>query len=244
MRHRGQLQNGIRVQMVKTVKRTMFLLSGVWVLSICLMGFNLLKYGDGREAKLKVKSEIECNTDCVIDDEGWIGDPDKLGKQLKNSFFNVTGVQPFIKVSKFLPYFNAYEEGQAYAEEWYNNNISNQQTFLLMYFPEKDPNQKGVFKFVVGEKLQGVITEDFIEEMSGLLEDNWLESSDVDEMLLNIYKHMGKWLIKGSPSSLDVNKRVLTISVGVTLVIALLSGLSVKRHLMFRNREEYTRKDC
>lgn len=215
---------------MKVIKRISLILIIIWLVTVCIFLYNKVVYGGGRAPYPSFKTEgVECNTSCVIDDEGWIGDPTKLGKQLKNSFFNKTGVQPFIKINKFMPYFSSQEEGQAYAENWYANNIQNQSTFLLMYFPERDPNHKGVFAYVVGEELKGFVTEEFLQEFNDSLEDNWEKSSDTDEMFVSVYSNMADWAIKGESSSFEKNKPIFNLSAGVSVGVIIIGTFLLRR---------------
>lgn len=197
----------------KAIQR--FILRAIILICACLAMmyacFLIFTRGGGKEAKTKLDTK-SCDTDCVIDDEGWVGSPDKLGKQLKNAFFTDTGIQPFVYITTYMPYFYSPKEKQQYAEEWYKNNISNQHSFLLMYFTEKDPNTKGYVACVVGEDAQVIIGESELKYFIKLLDASWFKYSDADEMLVTVYGKYADWLITEIPSGIKEAKFLIFLS--------------------------------
>lgn len=94
--------------------------------------------GDPRSSYSRTPVEgVVWDNDCVVDETGWISNVGKASRNLKH-FYEKTGVQPFVYLKAYDPALTSDAEKEAYAEEWYDAHISNEGTFLFVYFGERD----------------------------------------------------------------------------------------------------------
>lgn len=78
--------------------------------------------------------------DCIIDELNWFEDVQKAGEDLK-FVYDKLGIQPYIVFRKYDASLVSDSDKIKYCEKWYNENIKNEDTFLFMYFAEKNSDK-------------------------------------------------------------------------------------------------------
>lgn len=86
---------------------------------------------------VKNKPSAAFSSDCIIDELNWFEDVQKAGADLK-FVYDKLGIQPYIVFRKYDSSLVSDGDKIKYCEKWYNENIKNEDTFLFMYFAEKD----------------------------------------------------------------------------------------------------------
>ena len=73
--------------------------------------------------------------DCIYDELGWFENESRTESRLKD-FYNETGVQPYIVLLDYDTYSGkgtSDDDKYNYALDYYENNITNESTFLYVY---------------------------------------------------------------------------------------------------------------
>lgn len=159
----------------------------ILALNILLGGIQFLARDDAKVAKDPLTG-TSFTSECIIDNDGWFSSTNSLAKSLKKDFFNKTGVQPFIVINNYMPELTTDEEKSEYANQWYTDNISNEYTFLYMYFPEADPYDVGYMCYVNGKQVTSVLDSGVISYFWDTLDRYWDVYSDTDEMIEELFR--------------------------------------------------------
>ena len=135
----------------------------------------------------KNKPSARFTADCVVDETGWFEDAKALGRELE-FVYEKLGIQPYVVFVRYNSSYTTDQKRQEYCDKWYDEHIKNEDTFLAMYFAEKDENEVGLFKFCIGEKAKGVG-----DKITGIFEkginEYWFnENLSLDEVMSSAFK--------------------------------------------------------
>ncbi len=138
-------------------------------------------------AREKADTGVAFSDDCVLDELGWVEDSSATGKALE-SFYEETGVQPYVYLKAYDASMSTDSEKLAYAEDWYDENISNEGTFLYIYFAEEDSdNDMGYMAYVCGEDAVTVMDDEAVEIFWNYLDDYWYTNLSMDDVLVETF---------------------------------------------------------
>ena len=106
------------------------------------------------------------NSDCVIDNDDWFDGNEQSAGENFEFFYDALGIQPYIVINGFISSLTTDSSKTAYAIDWYNANLADSDTLLIMYFAESDPNEVGYFAYAFGDnvKEQLEVVEPLIDE--------------------------------------------------------------------------------
>jgi hypothetical protein len=171
----------------------------------------------------KVNTGVAYNNNCIVDELGWFDNISSTERKLQN-FYNETGVQPYIVLRDYDSTLTTDDEKQAYAEQYYDDNIDNEGTFLFMYFAEQDTdNDVGYMCYVNGKQVTSVMDSEAVEIFWAILDNKWYSDMSTDDMFVSIFNDTADRIMTKSTISADVGKRVVTvigvIAVGVVVII-------------------------
>jgi len=135
----------------------------------------------------KIDNDIAFSSDCILDELGWVEDPEATGESLE-AFYDATGIQPYV-------YFKAYDaslttdsEKEEYAFDWYEENIDNESTFLYIYFAEEDTdNDIGYMVYVNGYDIDSVMDDEAVDIFWDYVDEYWYSDLSTDDMLTEIF---------------------------------------------------------
>ena len=97
-------------------------------------GGNVIQSSYNRE---KLDSGNGYINDCIYDELGWFDNVSRTESRLKD-FYDETGVQPYIMLLDYIPGIDTDSQKEDYAQQLYEENISNESTFLYVYFAEQN----------------------------------------------------------------------------------------------------------
>lgn len=144
--------------------------------------------------KLDVLSSY--NTNCVIDNEGWFDSVSSVEKNLK-SFYDKTGVQPYIVINSYDSDITSDEEKIDYSNEWYSENIDNEASFVYMYFAESDPDTVGYMTYVTGKQASSVMDSEVIDKFWSTLDKEWYSDKSSDDLFISTFNKTASYAMKG-----------------------------------------------
>lgn len=107
--------------------------------------------------RTKLDSGLPYDSNCIDDQLGWFENRTSAAKRLK-VFYDKTGIQPYILFAKYNPQLKTDDEKQAWAREWYDDHIDNEDTLLFVYFAEQDvDNDVGYMTLVNGKHVSSIM---------------------------------------------------------------------------------------
>ncbi|MCC8151051.1 MAG: hypothetical protein LIO96_06255, partial [Lachnospiraceae bacterium] len=135
----------------------------------------------------KADTGVSFSSDCILDELGWVEDVTATGKSLED-FYNATGVQPYVYFKAYDASLTSSSEKEAYAFDWYEDNIDNEGTFLFLYFAEEDAdNDVGYMVYVNGYDIDSVMDEEAVEIFWNYVDEYWYSDLSTDDMLTEIF---------------------------------------------------------
>ncbi len=139
-------------------------------------------------ARKKVQTGVSFDSDCIIDELGWVENASSTGKSLK-TFYDETGVQPYVYFKAYDSSLTSDDEKEAYADSWYEDNIDNEGTFLYIYFAEEDAdNDLGYMSCVDGYQIESVMDSEAIDIFWDYVNEYWYNGDlSTDEFLIDVF---------------------------------------------------------
>ena len=159
--------------------------------------------------------------DCIEDEEGWFDDADSAAKDLK-SFYNETGVQPYILIHSYDETLTTDDEKLVYAEQYFNENVDNETAFLYVYFSEDNDTDVGYMCYISGKQAEIVMDEDAIDIFWAYIDQYWYSDLSTDDMFVSAFDDTAERIMTRQTTAADVGKyAVIGIIVlgGIALVI-------------------------
>lgn len=160
-----------------------------------IMGITYFQ-NSNRNTKEKLDVLSAYNSNCIIDNDYWFDNVSQTERELKD-FYNKTGVQPYIVINSYDPALTTDSEKTEYAEQWYDDNINNECSFLYMYFPESNPDDVGYMSYVVGKQAESVMDSDVIDTFFENLDNNWYTDKSTDDMFYDTFISTARYAMKG-----------------------------------------------
>ena len=130
----------------------------------------------------RLNSGMSFDSNCIIDELGWFDSVSKTGTRLK-TFYDKTGVQPYIVLLQYHPELTTDLQKEEYAQDYYEDHIDNESTFLYIYFAEEDQdNDVGYMCYVNGIQVDSVMDAEAVDIFWEYLDRNWYSGMSTDEL--------------------------------------------------------------
>lgn len=218
----------------------------VVVLVILVVGF-LSNVGQGMASipkSTRNREPIESvayTNDCIVDELGWIEEPQKLSKDLKQ-FYEQTGIQPYIVLQDYDPKLTTDAEKQEYAKTYYETQIDNEGTFLYMYFGEPSDTTVGYMAYVNGKAVTSVMDEEAVNIFWAYLDRYWTDADlSMTEVFTQTFTKTANTIMDKSTTGWDIVKYVvlgvILLGTGVVVVV-----LIKQKHKREKERAEETER--
>lgn len=190
---------------------------GNWVTSlitgiIALVIVLVMVFGTGNRSVPKSSYNREpllgtgFSTNCVIDELGWVDNLTRTQRDLQ-AFHKKTGVQPYVYLKGYDPELQTEEEKRGWAESFYEQNIDNEHTFLMVYFAEQDAdNDVGYMAHVCGKTAVSVMDAEATEIFYNYWENNWYSDKSTDAVIVDSFQSTAKRIMTKSNTMADVLK--------------------------------------
>lgn len=186
----------------------------------------------------KIDSGIPYQEDCIIDETGYFENIPNTEKRLRE-FYDKTGVQPMIVMKAYDPSLKTDQQKTEYAEEYYNENIPNENVFLYMYFAEPDDSQVGYMTTVNGKLVEPVMDANARDIFWNYIDSAWTGSMSTDDMFVSVFDQTADRIMTKSTTKNDVMKKGLGIF-AVLVVGGIIIALVLLRRKHERERAEET----
>lgn len=166
----------------------------------------------------KIENPIPYDNNCIKDELGYIENQGKLSKNLKN-FYNKTGIQPYIYLKSYDETLTSDSQKDNYAQNWYEQNIDNEDTFLFVYYEDQDPNEIGYMAYVNGKQVTSVMDSEAVNIFWNYIDRYWTDDSlSTVEVFTKTFNSTANTIMEKSTTSNDIIK-IICIIVGIVIVI-------------------------
>lgn len=166
----------------------------------------------------KIENPIPYDNNCIKDELGYIENQGKLSKNLKN-FYNKTGIQPYIYLKSYDETLTGDSQKDNYAQNWYEQNIDNEDTFLFVYYEDQNPNEIGYMAYVNGKQITSVMDSEAVNIFWNYIDRYWTDDSlSTVEVFTKTFNSTANTIMEKSTTSNDIIK-IICIIVGIVIVI-------------------------
>lgn len=166
----------------------------------------------------KIENPIPYDNNCIKDELGYVENTSKLSKNLKN-FYNKTGIQPYIYLKSYDETLTSDSQKDNYAQNWYEQNIDNEDTFLFVYYEDQDPNEIGYMAYVNGKQVTSVMDSEAVNIFWNYIDRYWTDDSlSTVEVFTKTFNSTANTIMEKSTTSNDIIK-IIYIIVGIIIVI-------------------------
>lgn len=166
----------------------------------------------------KIENPIPYDNNCIKDELGYVENTSKLSKNLKN-FYNKTGIQSYIYLKSYDETLTSDSQKDNYAQNWYEQNIDNEDTFLFVYYEDQDPNEIGYMAYVNGKQVTSVMDSEAVNIFWNYIDRYWTDNSlSTVEVFTKTFNSTANTIMEKSTTSNDIIK-IICIIVGIIIVI-------------------------
>ncbi|MBO5146097.1 MAG: hypothetical protein J6C19_11280 [Lachnospiraceae bacterium] len=189
----------------------------------------------------KLDSGLSFDSNCIVDELDWFDSVSKAGTRLR-TFYDKTGVQPYIVLLQYNPALTTDEQKEEYALEYYDNYIDNEATFLYMYFAEQEQdNDVGYMCYVNGKQVNAVMDAEAVDIFWGYIDKYWYSDMSTDELFEKAFTKTAETIMAKPRTSADI---LFVLAVGVVIIgiiIAVIAAMNTRRRHE-RERAEETQR--
>lgn len=154
----------------------------------------------------KLDTKYAYVNDCIIDELGWFDNVSRTEKQLK-SFWEETGVQPFIILKNYDPSLQTDQQKQKWAENYYEENFDAENIFLYVYFAEQDvDNDVGFMSYVNGYETSAVMDSEAVEIFWNYIDSYWYSDASTDELFVKTFTKTADSIMHTAKTKYDALK--------------------------------------
>ena len=177
------------------------------------------------------------SNNCILDETGWFDNIPKTESRLKG-FYEKTGVQPYVYLRAYDGSLTTDAEKEAFAREWYEANIDNEDTFLFMYFGEKDlDNDVGLMTVVNGRSVSSVMDAEATAIFWNYIDRYWYSDLSTDDMIVTVFDKTAGTIMTKSTTTADLLRTVLICAAVLAAAVVLYKAV---KHYMAKRVEEKT----
>lgn len=142
----------------------------------------------------ETSEQTSYNEDCILDELDWIEDISELSSELEY-FYDKTGVQPYIYLRSYDETLSSDDDKLEFAENWYDENIDDEDTFLYLYFAEEDTdNDVGYMCYVSGENAAEVIDDEAVEIFWNNIDQYWPTDLSTVDMFATVFTNTADFI--------------------------------------------------
>lgn len=125
---------------------------------------------------------------CVVDELQWFNDTKTAGENLR-FVYDKLGIQPYVVFKEYDSSLKTEDDKVKYCVEWYRENIDNDDTFLLMYFAEKNSSDDvGYTIYYSGENAEKLAVE-FKWILEEGMNEYWFTDMSTDDVIKYAFEY-------------------------------------------------------
>ena len=207
---------------------------------MCAVGIALI-VGDGT-----AKSTIQRNkltgvpaysANCIVDELGYFENTGQAARGLKD-FYDQTGVQPYIYIKDYDPSLTTDEQKEAYAKEYFDENIDQANGFLYVYFANEDEHDDsipsydksiGYMCYAVGTSAKAVMDDEAVNIFWGYIDKYWTSDLSMEDMITTVFSETANAIMHVSKTSDQIEGMIIIGVLVVAIAILITVVISIKR---------------
>jgi RsiW-degrading membrane proteinase PrsW (M82 family) len=158
-----------------------------------------------------------------VDELDWFDNVASAGKSLK-TFYDKTGVQPYVVLLAYDSSLNSDAAKNNYANKYFNENIANEDAFLMIYFAEEDQDEDvGYMSYVCGNNALAVMDTEAVQIFWNNIDEYWYSDLSTDDMFEKVFTNTANTIMGKSSSSSKKSGIVWKILLVVVVIIVALA---------------------
>lgn len=211
-----------------------------FIVLMCAVGIALI-VGDGT-----AKSTIQRNkltgvpaysANCIVDELGYFENTGQAARGLKD-FYDQTGVQPYIYIKDYDPSLTTDEQKEAYAKEYFDENIDQANGFLFVYFANEDEHDDsipsydksiGYMCYAVGTSAKAVMDDEAVNIFWGYIDKYWTSDLSMEDMITTVFSDTANAIMHVSKTSDQIEGMIIIGVLVVAIAILITVVISIKR---------------
>ena len=200
-----------------------------------------VSYSAGSQSSTIVREKLKTNNayinNCIIDELGWFDNVSKTGSQLK-SFWEKTGIQPYIILKEYDPDIASNSEKEHWAAAYYDENFDTENIFLFVYFAEEDTdNDVGYMAYANGYETSSVMDSEAVEIFWNNIDKYWYTNLSTDEVFIRAFQDTAGTIMHVSTTGKDILKWALIVA-AIALAGAIIINLVKQRNKRAKEKAE------
>lgn len=168
------------------------------------------------------------NSNCIVDELGWVENTSHLSRELQY-FFNKTGVQPYIYLKSYDSSLTNDAAKTAYAEQYYEECIDNEHTFLFMYFGEYDEDDVGYMCYVNGYQVTSVMDAEAVDIFWAYIDRYWYDDISTVDMFDKVFESTADRIMDKTKTAADIGFVAIVIVGIIVVAVIIIIAVSIKR---------------
>lgn len=182
----------------------------------------------------KVDTGVAFRNDCVEDELGWFDNVASTERRLR-SFYDETGIQPYVVFRAYDASLTSDSQKQDYAEQWYDDNIDNEGTLLFMYFAEEDVDDDvGFMALVNGKQISSVMDSEAIDIFWAYIDEYWYSDMSTDDLMVTVFDKTADRIMRRSLTGTDV---AVAVVIGAVVI-----GVAWAAAVLVRQKQQHDRQ--
>jgi hypothetical protein len=168
--------------------------------------------------------------DCIVDELGWFDSVSNTESKLK-TFWQETGVQPYIILKAYDPSLTTNAQKDQWAVDYYDSHFDTENIFLYVYFAEEDEEgQVGYMAYANGYQTSSVMDSEAVEIFWNNIDKYWYSNASTDEVFINAFCDTGETIMKVSTTGKDILKWI------IIAIVVIAAGLIIIRLVKMKNQ--------
>jgi hypothetical protein len=149
----------------------------------------------------KITTSEGFDSDCIVDELGWFDNVKSASKSLK-SFYEKTGVQPYVVLLGYDGSLASDSAKSDFANSYYNEKIGDEDSFLFMYFAEENQDEDvGYMCYVCGNNARTVMDSEAVSVFWDNIDKYWYSDLSTDEMFKTVFNETADKIMNTASSS-------------------------------------------
>lgn len=199
---------------------------GTLLVSLTTSGTSVTKSSYARE---RIEGNYAFDSNCVVDEISWFDNTYTTGTRLKY-FYEKTGVQPMVLFRAYDSALVSDADKEDWANQYYEENIEDENTFLYVYFAEEDTdNDVGYMCYVNGYSVNGMMDAEAVNIFWDYIDKYWYTDLSTDDVIVNAFTETADRITTKSKTAGDIGYLVALLAVIIGAAIAIIKVVKAKR---------------
>ncbi len=231
--HYGYGYGGYGMGFGRFLSMTIFIV--IAFLLVCSILITMSATGANIPANTTNREKLELgygySNETLVDELGWIKNPARLNRELKN-FYDITGVVPYIALV-YRPDVSVggNDVEYDYADRWYTEHLSHEGYILLMYFSSgaEESGIDGNCQLIVGKQAASLMDAEAQEILWAYLDQYWFSDSDEDTLFAETFNKTAERIMQRQTTGHDVLVKFISLTVVVLVIVGVVIVMKLKR---------------